>query len=201
MGRFFVVSGPSGAGKTTLTHRLLDLVPELSYSVSYTTRPPRPGEKDGRDYFFITRSDFQEMIENKAFLEWAEVFGRFYGTGRSWVDGRLAEGRDVLVDIDIAGAKQIKTHFPQATFIFVVPPSFEELERRLLSRHTETEAQIRERLGRARIEIESRTMYDYLIVNDEVERAAADMTALLRAGRLRLSRTEKFWARFFSKPK
>ncbi|MDY6851122.1 MAG: guanylate kinase [Thermodesulfobacteriota bacterium] len=201
MGRLFVVSGPSGAGKTTLTRRLLALVSELSYSVSYTTRPPRPGEEDSRDYFFISRSDFQDMIENNAFLEWAEVFGRFYGTGRSWVEDRLAEGRDVLVDIDIAGAKQIKTRFPQAVFIFVVPPSLEELEHRLLSRQTETEAQRQERLGRARVEIESRTMYDYLIVNDEVERASADLTALLRAERLRLARSEKFWDQFFPKPK
>jgi len=196
MGRLFVVSGPSGAGKSTLCRRLLPLVPDLAYSVSFTTRPPRPGEEHGRDYFFVRQDRFREMIENRDFLEWAEVFGHLYGTGRKWVENRLAAGQDVLVDIDIAGARQIKGNFPSALFLFIVPPTFEELRSRLLLRRTETAEQMKERLNRARAEVEAREMYDFLIINHEIERAAADLAVVIRADRLRMIRTEKFWADF-----
>lgn len=200
MSQLFVVSAPSAAGKTTLCRRLLESRPQLAYSVSFTTRPPRPGEEDGRDYFFVDRDRFQRMIEEKAFLEWAEVFGQFYGTGRDWVAGTLAAGQDVLVDIDIAGARQIKANFNDAVFIFIVPPSFEELTRRLRNRSTESEEQVRVRLNRAREEIEARHMYDYLVVNDSIDRALDDLQAVIRAERLRTSRSEPFWADFFTRP-
>jgi len=198
MGRLFVVSGPSGAGKSTLCRRLLQLVPDLDYSISFTTRSPRSGEEDGRDYFFVSRDRFREMIENRDLLEWAEVFGHLYGTGRKWVEKRLTTGQDVLVDIDIAGARQIKNNFPSALFIFIVPPTFEELRSRLLLRRTETEEQMKERLERARAEVEAREMYDFLIVNHEIERAAADLAVVIRADRLRMIRIKKFWAEFLA---
>ena len=196
MGRLFVVSGPSGAGKSTLCRRLFQLIPDLAYSVSYTTRPPRPGEEHGRDYFFVSQDRFQEMIQNYDFLEWAEVFGHLYGTGRQWVENRLTAGQDVLVDIDIAGARTIKTNFPSALFIFIVPPTFEELKSRLLLRRTETEEQMADRLKRAQEEVQTREMYDFLIVNQEIEQAAADLAVVIRADRLRMARTKNFWAEF-----
>ena len=200
MGSLFVVSAPSGAGKTTLNRRLRDVIPDLSYSVSFTTRPPRPGELNERDYFFISRPEFQGMIDRRAFLEWAEVYGQFYGTGRAWVEERLARGLDVLVDIDTQGARQIKANFPKAVLIFITPPSFAELRRRLRHRQTETETQMQTRLKRARDEIEARSMYDYLIVNDDLEQAVKDMVVVIRAERLRLDRAEAFWSRFFTGP-
>ncbi len=197
MGKLFVVSAPSGAGKTTLCRRVLEAVPDLRYSVSYTTRPPRPGEEHGRDYFFVSREVFQGMIDRGEFLEWAEVFGRYYGTGRGWVESQLEQGLDVLVDIDIAGARQIRERMPEAAFIFVIPPTFRELVRRLETRHTETDEQVRIRLARARDEFAALDMYDYLVVNDDLERATADLECLFRSERLRLERQRGFRRKFF----
>ncbi|MEW5724856.1 MAG: guanylate kinase [Thermodesulfobacteriota bacterium] len=200
MGQLFVVSAPSGAGKTTLCRHLMESAPDLAYSVSYTTRPPRPGEKDGRDYHFVTPDRFKEMIGQGAFFEWAEVFGRYYGTGRDWVQARLGEGLDVLVDIDVEGARQIRSNFPGAVLIFVLPPTFRILEERLRRRHTETEVELAHRLSHARLEIEARDMYDYLVVNDRVDRAVDDLAAVIRAERLRLARARGFWPSFFGDP-
>ena len=199
MASLFVVSAPSGAGKTTLCRRILSNLNDLAYSVSYTTRSPRFGEKDGVDYHFISREIFHEMIDRGAFLEWAEVFGRFYGTGRDWVASRLAEGLDVLVDIDVAGARQIKNNFPAAVLVFVLPPTMAELDRRLRDRGTETEQDLETRLNHAAKEIEARDMYDYLVVNDRLEQAEADLRGVILAQRLRMDRAEKFWPRFFGK--
>jgi len=197
MGQLYVLSAPSGAGKTTISRRLLSRKPELVYSISYTTRPARPDEVDGRDYFFVSSGQFQKMIQEQALLEWAEHFGAYYGTGKTWVTGKLGRGLDVLVDVDVAGARQIKANLPAAVLIFIVPPTLAELERRLRSRHTETEAQLQLRLGRARAEIEARTVYDYLIINDDLERAVSDIMDLMRAESLRMERAEAFWPGFF----
>ncbi len=197
MGRLFIVSAPSGAGKTTLCSRLLPLGLDLVYSVSYTTRIPRPGETDGQDYFFISEDRFREMIQDGGFLEWAEVFGRFYGTGRDWVQKQLDLGRNVLLDVDIAGARQIKESSPEAVFIFILPPTLSELGRRLRARHTETDEQLQERLTWAREEIEARDIYDYLIINDEIDRAVQDLACVIRAEGSRLDRAHDFWSEFF----
>jgi len=197
MGSLFVVSAPSGAGKTTLCLRVRQRILDLRYSISYTTRAPRVGEVDGRDYFFVSQDRFRSMIDQGAFLEWAEVFGRYYGTGRVWIEEQLSSGRDVLVDVDVEGARQIKSNFPQAVFIFILPPTFDELTRRLTGRHTETEDQMRIRLERAREEIGFRTMYDYLVVNDEIERAVGDLVTVIRAEGLRLDVGDRFWDAFF----
>ncbi len=198
MPRLFVLSAPSGAGKTTLCRRLVKSVPELSYSVSYTTRPPRAGEVDGVDYSFVSRGHFESMAEAGEFLEWAEVFGCFYGTGGKRVIEKLDSGLNVIVDIDIAGARQIKTSFPQAVFIFILPPTFQELIHRLESRGTEGIVEMRERLDEAKVEIEAGKMYDYLIINDSVDRAVSDLESLITTERLRMpDGGDRFWTDFF----
>lgn len=152
---------------------------------------------DGEDYFFVTKERFREMIDDGDFLEWAEVFDRYYGTGRQWVMKQLEEGRDILVDIDIAGARQIKKNFPGAAFIFIVPPSIRELRRRLESRRTDSEEQLQIRLNRVREEIEAGKLYDYLIINDDLEKAVEDLKALVRSEQLRFNRARDFWPTFF----
>ncbi len=201
MPRLIVVSAPSGAGKTTVCRRLIKQVPGLVYSVSYTTRKPRPGEKDGVDYFFCDRSRFETMIEKGEFLEWAEVFGNYYGTGRQWVMEQLEKGFDVLVDIEIIGARQIKAAFPKAVFIFILPPTFQELVRRLEFRGTEGEAERKQRLNQARTEIEAHQMYDYLVINDEIDQAVNSLATLVQAERLRLPKDDQFWTHFFQDAK
>jgi guanylate kinase len=198
MPRLFVLSAPSGAGKTTLCRHLIASVPELGYSVSYTTRRPRPGEVDGVDYSFVNRGRFEAMIEAGEFLEWAKVFGRYYGTGRQRVAEKLESGINVIVDIDIAGARQIKSSFPQAVFIFILPPTFRELIRRLKARGTEGEAELRKRLNEAEAEIEARKMYDYLVINDSLDRAVDDLISLINLERLRMpDDDDQFWKNFY----
>ncbi|MBW2050714.1 MAG: guanylate kinase [Deltaproteobacteria bacterium] len=197
MPQLIVVSAPSGAGKTTICRRLVEKVGGLAYSVSYTTRKPRPKEKEGVDYFFCDRPRFDAMIEAGEFLEWAEVFGNYYGTSRQWVLKQLENGLDVLVDIEIAGARQIKNTFPEAVFIFIVPPTFEELVHRLELRGTEGESELRQRLEQARTEIEAHKMYDYLVINDDLDRAVQDLVTVVQAERLRLPKSDQFWRRFF----
>ena len=138
-GRLFVLSAPSGSGKSTVKSLLLARRPELVYSVSFTTRTPRPGEVDGRDYNFVTEDRFREMIGSGDFLEWAEVFGRFYGTGRAWVSDHLGAGRSVLADLDVKGGASVRALMPEAVLIFMTPPSARELRRRLSGRRTETD--------------------------------------------------------------
>ena len=197
-GRLFVVSAPSGAGKTTLTRLLLQKTHDLVYSISHTTRQPRAGERNGVDYFFVSTDEFREMIDAGAFLEWAEVFGRHYGTARQWVEEQMASGVDVLCDVDIAGARQIMKQMPQAVSIFIVPPSLDELTRRLQARSTETPEQLAVRLGRVREEINAGGLYDYLVINDTIERAVADLEAIVRSDRLRGDRHADFWNKFFN---
>jgi len=197
MPRLFVVSAPSGAGKTTLCRQLMHIVPDLAYSVSFTTREPRLGEIEGEDYFFIDQGRFEAMIEAGEFLEWAEVFGHFYGTSRKLVEEQMKEGNDVLLDIDVIGAHQIKKNLPEAVFIFILPSVFHKLIRRLEARGTENGLARQQRLDQARIEIEAHHMYDYLVINDEVDRAVADLMTLIQAERLRLPKEKEFWDNFF----
>jgi guanylate kinase len=198
-GRLFVLSAPSGAGKSTVKNLVLRRLPDLAYSISYTTRQPRPGEADGRDYHFISPETFKAMIERGDFLEWAEVFGRHsYGTGRPWIEEKLAAGRDVLADLDVAGAASVKKLKPESVLIFMVPPTAGELIRRLAGRHTESEEEIRRRLAASRAEVGRRSIFDYLLINDEADRAAAELAEIIRSGQGRsMAGTEDFWAGFF----
>jgi len=180
-----VISAPSGAGKSTLVRRLIASLPDLAFSVSYTTRPPRAGEKEGRDYFFVSRKRFEKMLAAGDFIEWAEVFGHLYGTSKRQMDAALAAGRDVLLDIDIQGHQQVRKRLPEAISVFVMPPSLEELKRRLTSRHADSPQAIERRLAAARKEITHWPEYDYLVVNDRLSPATEALRAIVRAARLR----------------
>jgi guanylate kinase len=172
-----VVSGPSGVGKGAIVSRLRQAMPELRFSVSATTRPPRPGEVDGRHYWFIGPQRFQELIDSGGFLEWADVFGRRYGTIRSSVEAELAAGNDVILEVNLDGARQVKALTDEAHFIFIRPPSMAELERRLRSRATESDEQIATRLATAVDELEAEDEFDESIVNDDLEAAAKGVAA------------------------
>lgn len=185
-GALFVFSAPSGAGKTTLLKRLLAALPNLEFSVSHTTRPARPGEQDGKDYHFIDREAFLALRDQGAFLEWAEVHGNFYGTSREAVTAALARGRDLVLDIDVQGAAQVRRAADPATvFIFIAPPSPEVLAARLRGRNTDTPEMIARRLENARREMAEAGWYDYRIVNDQLEKAEAELREIIekvRAG-------------------
>lgn len=187
-GIIFIVSAPSGAGKTTLTRRTVEAFPDLSLSVSYTTRPPRANEVDGQDYHFIGEEQFFHLRDSGALAECAQVHGFFYGTPRAPLEEALAAGRDVILDIDVQGARQIKRAYPEAVSIFILPPSWEELEARLRGRRTEEESTIARRLKRAREEAKELPLYDYWIVNDELERAVDTLKAIIIAEQARVSR-------------
>jgi len=179
-GHLFVISAPSGAGKTTLLKPVLEAVPALAFSVSHTTRKPRPGEVDGQDYFFVSHDRFAALRAEGDFLEWAEVHGNCYGTSRRAVEASLASGQDIILDIDVQGATQLrKRNDLAATFVFIAPPSLAELERRLTGRQTEEAATIALRLQNARRELQSIDQYDYLIVNDDLDLARAMLTAII----------------------
>jgi guanylate kinase len=185
-GSLFVVSAPSGTGKTTLVARLAERVPGLLLSRSYTSRPKRPGEIDGRDYTFITRAAFEQMIAAGAFLEWADVFGSYYGTSAADTDAALATGMDVVLVIDVQGARQVRVRCPTLTSVFVLPPSFPVLEARLRGRSKDSEEAIRRRLLVARAEVRAYTEYDYVVVNDEIEAAVSRLGGIIAAERSRL---------------
>lgn len=188
-GLLFVVSAPSGAGKTTLTQAALAAFQDLMLSVSCTTRRPRVGEVDGRDYFFVDREDFARRRDAGEFVEWAEVFDHSYATPRAPLDAAIAAGRDVMLDVDIQGARSIKRAYPRdAVGIFVVPPSLGELEKRLRARGTDGEEQVRRRLERARLELSALGepgVYDYRVVNRVLDRAIVELCAILTAERCR----------------
>ena len=188
-GLLLVVSGPSGAGKGTICGLLRKEMPELSYSVSVTTRAPREGEVEGRDYFFKTVDQVKDMILRGELLEYAQVYGNYYGTPKPYVMNLLNEGRDVLLEIDIQGALQIKKAFPDGVFIFVIPPSLEELRARLYKRGKDTEEVIEKRLQSAAGELGYAGEYDYIIVNDVAEMAAQRVQTVLEAERYRAGRT------------
>lgn len=187
-GLLVVISGPSGAGKGTVCDFLRRRNPALAYSVSATTRPPRPGEKDGVNYFFISREEFTARIGRGEFLEWAEVYGNLYGTPRPYVEKMLTAGRDVLLEIDTQGALQVKANCPSGVFIFLLPPSLAELEKRITQRGTETESERLRRLSAARDEIARVRSYNYLVINDEVEQAVTRVEAILTAEHARVER-------------
>ena len=168
-GKLLVISGPSGAGKSTVVFKAIEGREDICFSTSVTTRSPRPGEVDGREYFFVDFERFREMVENDELLEHAEYVANRYGTPRAYVEQRMGEGLNVLLDIEVQGARQVRKKMPEAVLIFIAPPSIEELERRLRGRGTDTEAAIEGRLIRARQEFQEADFYDYLIVNDDVE--------------------------------
>jgi guanylate kinase len=184
-GLLFVVSAPSGTGKTTVVERLVQIFPDLGLSRSYTSRALRAGEKDGLDYNFITRERFEAMIEEDAFLEWADVFGNLYGTGKVETERELAGGRDLILVIDVQGARQVRSHGANAIGIFVLPPSFEALERRLRGRSKDSEEAIRKRLVTARREIRAVAEYEYVIVNDELDACVDRLRSIVLAERAR----------------
>jgi len=165
--------------------RLIASLPDLAFSVSHTTRPRREGEEDGRDYFFVTRKRFERMIAAGDFIEWAEVFGHLYGTSKGQIDRALKAGRDILLDIDVQGHQQVRKRLPEALSVFVLPPSFRELKRRLTDRHSDSPQVIERRLAAARQEISHWPDYDYLVVNDRLSQATQALRAIVRAGRFR----------------
>ena len=178
-GALIVVSAPSGSGKSTILHRLLEQRENLRFSISATTRAPREGEQHGVDYYFVTRERFLEMIEEDAFLEHAEFVGNHYGTPRAEVEQRLEDGYDVYLDIDVQGALQVRAKRPETLMIFILPPSMEELERRLISRGKDDMETIRRRLAEAERECSVKDQFDYVVVNDEVDRAAAEISGII----------------------
>ena len=174
-----VISGPSGAGKGTVIKEILDHNDDICLGVSCTTRPPRPGETDGVHYYFKTRQEFKSMLRNGEFLEFATVFDNYYGTPIFAVDEKRRQGKDVVLEIDVQGALEVRRKVADALLIFIMPPSMEELERRLTGRQTETEEQIKKRFTTAYYEMKFKNQYDYVVVNDTVERAAAEIVDII----------------------
>jgi guanylate kinase len=186
----FIISAPSGSGKSTLVSELMRLVPRLRFSVSYTTRYPRGQERDGEDYFFISRDDFEQRIARGEFLEYAEVFGNYYGTHISELDRAAAEGYDLVLDIDVQGARQLKERIPAGVSIFILAPSRQILEERLRARSQDSESVILRRLHDAAGEIRNYSLYDYVLVNREVAESVATLVAIVKATRSRRDRME-----------
>ncbi len=187
-GVLFIVSSPSGGGKTSLVRALLEAEPAVRLSVSYTTRPARPGEVDGRDYHFVTAPAFERMLEAGEFLESAVIYGNRYGTSQKWIEGERAQGHDVLLEIDWQGAQQVRRLMREMVSIFILPPSPEVLESRLRGRGQDSEEVVARRLAAAREEISHVSEYEYVIINDDFTRAAQDLRSIIRAERLKLAR-------------
>lgn len=187
-GMLVVVSAPSGAGKTTLCREVRSVVPNLAYSVSYTTRAPRPGEEEGKDFRFVSEAVFKAMADGEEFAERAIVHGNFYGTAIRPLDEALAAGLDILLDIDTQGARQIRKRYPEAAYVFIVAPSLAELEERLRERKSDSPQEIAKRIQRAREEIAAWREYDYLIVNRDLKEAVDQLATLIQAERCRTSR-------------
>jgi len=192
-GLLFVVSAPSGAGKTSLCRDVSQRLEGLQFSISHTTRPPRPGETNGKDYFFIEEADFKKKCEQGDFIEWAKVHGQYYGTSQArlseWIDG----GVDVLLDIDTQGALILKQRFEGAVYIYILPPSFDILKQRLIDRGSDSEAEIVRRLQKAHDEIREYRHYQYLIINKEYEAAKQNLTAVIMAERVRMRQANLKW--------
>jgi guanylate kinase len=187
----FIISAPSGSGKSTLTHRLVSEVPNLRFSISYTTRAPRGQEQHGKDYFFITREEFENRVTKGEFLEHAEVFGNYYGTHSSELARAAEENVDLILDIDVQGARQLKDGIPAAVSIFILAPSREVLEQRLRTREQDSEAVIARRLHEAAEEIRNYSQYDYVLVNREVEASVETLKSIVKATRSRRDRMER----------
>ena len=193
-GLLIIVSGASGTGKGTVCKRLLEEMPEMEYSISATTRTPRAGELDGREYFFFTREQFRQKIDAGEFLEYADVYGNFYGTLKSYVDKKLDAGRDVLLEIDTQGAQKVKAACPEGIFIFLLPPSIEELKQRIIGRGTESKESLIRRLSSAPEEIDIGRQYNYVVVNDAIARAVENIKAIVIAEHCRAERCEDKFA-------
>lgn len=185
LGLLLVVSAPSGTGKSTLIRRLCAEFPHLAFSISFTTRSPRPGEINGREYHFVSQAEFAALRDQNVFAEWAEVHGHFYGTSRPAVENMLAQGRDVLFDIDVQGARQLRKAFPQGAYVFLLPPSRAALEARLRGRGTEDGDALAKRLGNAKKEIQQADFFDFQIVNDDLQQAYQSLQAVYLTQRLR----------------
>lgn len=190
MTNVFIISAPSGSGKSTLVRSLMTNVPGLKFSISYTTREKRGAEKDGEDYHFVSREAFEAMLERGEFLEWAQVFGNYYGTHRGILDEAAAAGCDVVLDIDVQGARQLKEKIPEAVSVFILAPSRQTLEQRLRARGEDREQVILRRLGNAADEIRKYKDYDYVLINRELAEAEATLAAIVRAERVRRTRIE-----------
>lgn len=187
-GILYVLAAPSGTGKSTLARRLLERVPNLEFSVSYTTRPRRTGEQDGSDYHFVDRARFEEMAAGDALLEWAAVFGELYGTGREQTLESLGQGRDLLLDIDVQGARHVRQSAIPAVTVMILPPDFETLVARLRGRASESEPQLGRRLTLARREVEAYSEFDYLVVNENLDQTVGELESIVRAERHRTVR-------------
>lgn len=190
-GLLIVLSGPSGTGKGTVCKALLNKRPDIILSVSCTTRLPREGEAEGESYFFKSFEEFEDLIEKKAFLEYANVYSNYYGTPRSFVEETIAKGKNVLLEIDVQGALKVKGSYPDGVYIFLVPPTFEELEKRIRSRATETEEKIQERLGKASAEMKLMDEYHYVVVNDDVDKVVTRIEGIIETEKLRVKRNKE----------
>jgi len=186
-GQLFIVSAPSGAGKSSLVKALLEKDPAIRLSISYTTRAPRPGEVDGVHYHFVSREDFQARLERGEFLESAEVYGNYYGTSQPWIEAEMAAGRDILLEIDWQGAAQVRRLMPRAKSIFILPPSIAELRRRLEGRGTDSAEVVARRMAAAAEDVSHALEFDYLVVNEDFDAAVADLLAIARCGRLTMA--------------
>ncbi|GAB6117877.1 guanylate kinase [Thermoanaerobacter brockii subsp. lactiethylicus] len=192
-GLLIVLSGPSGAGKGTICKALMEKEKDLKLSISATTRQPRSGEIEGKNYFFKSEEEFEKMIENDSFLEWAKVYGHYYGTPKDFVLKNLDEGNDVVLEIDIQGALKIKEKFPEGVFIFILPPSMEELKNRIKKRGTETEEEIIKRFKSAYEELNYVSRYNYVVINDSVEEAVEKIKAIIIAEKCRVDRNKDLY--------
>src|SRR5262245_22320818 len=177
----FIISAPSGSGKTTLIDLLLQENPSLLFSISHTTRPPRTGERDGVEYYFVSQEKFEQMIREDRFLEWAEVHGHFYGTSREMLVQTQRDNRDVILDIDVQGAGQVRQKMPEAISIFILPPSYDALRTRLLSRRKDSDEVMLKRLENARKEIQRYSEFDYIIINDDLPTASKSLSAIIHS--------------------
>ena len=191
LGMLIVVSSPSGGGKGTLIDRVLQTVPGVSYSVSYTTRAPRGAEQDGREYFFVSAATFEGLIRQGEFLEWADVYGHLYGTSKAQVERERAAGKDIILEIDVQGAASIRQLIDDAVSVFILPPSFELLRDRLAARGTDSPADLERRLRGAPAEVEQYKCFQYVILNDDIDRASAQLASVIYAERARRERQEK----------
>lgn len=196
-GTLIIVVAPSGAGKTTLVRHLLEHERSVHLSVSYTTRPPREGEADGREYNFVDVNAFQELRDRGEFLEWAEVHGNYYGTSKAWIRERIEAGHDILLEIDWQGAQQVRKNFPDAVRVFILPPSLDVLEQRLRGRGTDSDEVVARRMLAARGEMRHVAEFEYVILNDILEDAVNDLVAIVRASRLRYARQHARHPRYF----
>ena len=188
-GQIFIISGPPGAGKSSVVSQVRRLLPDLAYSISYTTRVPRPQEQNGKDYYFISQEEFQLRLQAGEIIEHVRVFDNYYGTSSLYLQNTITAGNDILLDIEVIGAASLKKKFPQAVFIFLLPPTFTELKKRLQDRNTETQEKINERLQRLAFELEQMLEhYTHLVVNSEIEQAASDVKSIITSERLKIAR-------------